>query len=380
MVRRLILALPFLAACGSSSTGGGGTPGSAPDDIACASIVSAASEDEVQAALDKAPKGACVVLTGSSYGAGTEYTVKEGITLVGGKGLRPGVDRAIIVVGGKVANLDVTNAPGIGIALKGAATVQDVKVTGAKTAAMTITGDATLEDVVLEKSAVGILAKGAKVTMKGGRVSENGSSSLTSGAGIIAADGTTLDIEGTVIEKNDGPGIVVDGSSSKLTAKSLKVLDNAAQGVWVQNAEGTIDAPAVRLEDSEVARNKLVGVGALESRGIIVVGGRIGETRAAPTVTNLAKTEDIGDGLFLFKGGDLKVENTTLEANARTAGIIDGSDRGIIVVGGKVTAGPSNLKVVVQNTTATVDIGADLRSETSAPLGILAAKVQIPSF
>lgn len=379
MLRRLLCALPLLAACESSSTGGG-TPGSAPDDVACSSVVSAASSDDVQAALDKAPKGACVVLTGSSYGAGTEYTVKDGVTLTGGKGLRPGVDRGIIVVGGKVAHLDVANAPGVGIALRGGATLSDVKVTGAKSAALTVTGDATLEDVVLEKSAIGIFAKAAKITMKGGRVAENGTSSLTSGAGIIVADGTTLDIDGVTVEKNDGPGIVVDGASSKLVAKNVKVLDNAAQGVWLQNAEGTLDAPAARLEQSEVARNKLVGVGALESRGIIVVGGRIGETRSAPTVTNLAKTEDIGDGLFLFKGGDLRVEGTTLEANARAAGVIDGSDRGIIVVGGKVTAGPSNLKVVVQNTTATVDIGADLRSETPEPLGILAAKVQIPSL
>lgn len=375
---------PFLfvvscAACSSSSTDGGGTPGTAPDDVACSSVVTAANEDQVQAAIDGAPKGACVVLTGSSYGAGTEYTVKDGVTLVGGKGLRPGVDRAIIVVGGKVANLEVTNAAGVGIAVKGG-TVHDVKVTGAKSAAMTITGEATLEDVVLEKSAMGIFAKGAKITMKGGRVAENGTSSLTSGAGIIVTDGTTLDLDGVTVEKNDGPGVVVDGRSSKLVAKNVKVLDNAAQGIWVQGAEGTLDAPAARVEQSEVARNKLVGVGALESRGIIVVGGRIAETRSAPAVTNLAKTADVGDGLGVFKGGDVRVTDATLEANARAAGIIDGSDRGIIVVGGKVTAGPSNLKVVVQNTTAKVEIGADLRSETSEPLGVVAAKVQIPSF
>jgi hypothetical protein len=380
MLRRLLWlsSLPILAACSSSSDGG--STGGAPDDVACSSVVTAASEDQVQSALDGAPKGSCVVLTGSSYGAGTEYTVKEGVTLTGGKGLRPGVDRGIIVVGGSVANLDVTNGAGVGIAVKGGGAIHDVKVSGAKGAALTVTGVTTLEDVVLEKSATGLLGKDAKITMKGGRVAENGTTSLTSGAGIIVTGGTTLDLDGTVIEKNDGPGLVVDGNASKLVARNVKVLDNAAQGVWVQGAEGTLDAPAALIEQSEVSRNKLVGVGAFESRGIIVVGGRIGETRSAPAVTNIAKTEDVGDGLGIFKGGDVRVTDAALEANTRAAGIIDGSDRGIIVVGGKVTAGPSNLKIVVQNTTAQVDVGSDLRSETSEPLGIVAAKLQIPSF
>jgi hypothetical protein len=383
MTRLHFAPLLFLASCAacSSSTTDGGAPGSPPDDVACSSVVTAASSDDVQSALDNAPNGACVVLTASSYGGpGTPFTVKNGVTLVGGKGVRPGVDRAIIVVGGKVRNLDVTNVAGVGITLEGSSALYDVKVSGAKTAGVTVIHEATLENVVLEKNAIGLLAKGAKVTIKGGRIAENGSSSLSSGAGVIVYSGTTLDLDGTVIEKNDGPGIVVDGTSSRLVARNVKVLDNAAQGVWVQGAEGTLDAPAALIEGSEVSRNKLVGVGALESRGIIVVGGRIGETRAAPTVTNIAKTEDVGDGLGIFKGGDVRVTDANLESNARAAGIIDGSDRGIIVVGGKVTAGPSTLKIVVQNTSAKVEIGAELRSETAEPLGIMAAKVQIPSF
>jgi hypothetical protein len=375
----LALFLASCAACSSSTSTG--TPGAPPDDIACSSVVTAASSDEVQSAIDGAPDGACVVLTGSTYGgAGSPFTVKNDVALVGAKGLRPGVTRAIIVVGGRVANLDVIDVAGVGITLEGTSSLRDVKVTGAKSAGVTAIFEATLENVVLEKNAIGLLTRSAKVTIKGGRIAENGSSSLSSGAGIIAFGGTTLDLDGVTVEKNEGPGIVVDGAATRLVAKNVKVLDNSAQGIWVQGADGTLDAPAARVEQSEIARNKLVGVGALESRGIIVVGGRIAETRSAPTVTNLAKTEDIGDGLGIFKGGDVRVTDATLEANARAAGIIDGSDRGIIVVGGKVTAGASNLKVVVQNTTASVDIGADLRSETSEPLGVVAAKVQIPSF
>src|SRR6185369_16444473 len=127
-------------------------------DVACSSVISAANADDVQAAIDSAPKGACVVLTGSSYGAGTAYTVKDGVTLTGAKGLRPGVDRGIIVVGGTVANIDVTNAPGVGIDLKGD-TLHDVKVSGAKTAGVIATQQSTLEDVVIEKSSVGLVAQ-----------------------------------------------------------------------------------------------------------------------------------------------------------------------------------------------------------------------------
>ena len=190
-----------------------------------------------------------------------------------------------------------------------------------------------------------------------------------------------LDLDGVVIEKNSGTGILVDGAATRLTAKNAKVLENGERGIWIQGAEGTLDAPALKLEGTEVAKNKIVGVGAIDSRGIIVVGGRIGDTLAAPVVTNIAKTEQVGDGLGIFrKTGDVRVTDTVLEANARAAGIIDGSDRGIIVVGGKITAGASGLKVVVQNTTSTVEIGEDERSVPPEPLGIAASTIQVPQF
>ncbi len=123
-----------------------------------------------------------------------------------------------------------------------------------------------------------------------------------------------------------------------------------------------------------------MGVGAVESRGIIIVGGRIGDTVAAPVVTNLEITEPIGDGVGLFNGSsDFRLDSALVESNARAAGVIDGTDRGIIIVGGTVGAGASGLKFVVQNSKATdIQIPPNDRSTPATILGVSDQKLVLP--
>jgi hypothetical protein len=109
------------------------------------------------------------------------------------------------------------------------------------------------------------------------------------------------------------------------------------------------------------------------------VGGRIAETVAAPLVTNLATTEPVGDGVGVFGSGDVKLEGAEIESNARAAGVIDGSDRAIIIVGGKVAAGASGLKVVIQNTKSEgLQIPEADRSVPEKALGVSAPKLVLP--
>ena len=76
---------------------------------------------------------------------------------------------------------------------------------------------------------------------------------------------------------------------------------------------------------------------------------------------------------------DFDGEHGDLVARARAAGVIDGSDRGIIIVSGKVGPGPSGLKFVVQNTKgADVQIPEADRSVVSKPLGVSAPKLALP--
>lgn len=376
-----VLLAPALASAGcGSSDDAAATPHATP--YVCTSTIAAADAADLAGKASGSGEGTCIVLTGASYDLGAALVVKHGIIVVGGKDVRPVIRGAGIKLdGGKLAYASVEGATGVGVAIgQGGGGMFDVVVTGAKSAGVTIAGgEARLESVRIEKNAIGLFAGGGTTTVVGGRIAENGNSSLTSGLGLVASNGAKLALDGVTIEKNGATGVLVDGATTTVSMKDAKVLDNGERGVWVQGAEGTLDAPALRLEQTEVARNKIVGVGALESRGIIVVGGRVAETQAVPVVTNLATTEPVGDGVGVFTGaGDVKIDGTLLEANARAAAIIDGSDRGIIVVGGKVTAGASGLKVVIQNTTAKVDVADDLKSVPTKALGVSATKVKVP--
>ena len=377
MIRRLLFVLLLVpAGCSSSDDTAPAPP--APDGLSCRSTVGAGDTVSAEQSILSATAGTCVVLTGTSYGE--LPGVKAGVIVTSAKGARATVKKAILE-GGTLAHIDVVGADGNGVTSDGGAMI-DVKVSRAKYAALAAAaGDLTLEDVHLEASSYGLVASGAKVTAKGGRVGDNGGSGLTAGIGVVATNGARLVFDGVVIEKNQGTGILIDGKSTVLDAKNMKVLDNTERGIWMQGVEGTLDAPGMRLEDCEVARNHIVGVGAFESHGIIVVGGRVAETAATPVVTNLATTEPVGDGIGVFdRAGDVKIDGTLVEQNARAAGIVDGSDRGIIVVGGKVSASSSGLKFVVQNTTASVEIGDDMKSVSDKPLGVAASKVTVPSL
>jgi hypothetical protein len=311
------------------------------------------------------------------------------VTITGGTAQDPAVS---VAEGGHLVGVDVVDSGGVGIAVRAAnALLANVTVTGAKNAALAIlcretatpgcaTGTVTLTDVQLSTSSLGLWVSGAHVAMSGGGSSSHAGTSLSSAAGVIAQDGARLELENVTVEKNQGVGVLVDGAMTTASIKKANVNENGERGVWAQKVAGTIDAPALRIEDSQLTKNKIVGLGAVESHGIIIVGGRIGDTLAAPLVTNLESTESIGDGLGLFSNsGDFKLDATLVESNARAAGIIDSaSERGIIIVGGKVGAGSSGLKIVVQNTKSTVQVPSADLSSPMKPLGISAPNLALP--
>jgi hypothetical protein len=365
-----------------------------PPGILCTVTSVAADSDALTRALASTEPGGCVVLKASGTYAGV-FEVRAGLSLVSEAGTRAtlsggATSQPVVKLneGAQLASVDVVNASGVGVAVYGSkATVRDVKVTGARSAALAVLckqgcegGTVSLTDVVLEKSTLGLWVSGARLSMKGGRSAGHESTSLSAAAGVIGQDGAKLDLDGVTVEKNMGVGVLIDGAATTASIKNGTVSENAERGVWAQRVAGTLDAPALRIEGSQLTKNRIVGVGALESRGIIIVGGRIGDTVAAPLVTNLASTEQVGDGVGLFAGStDFKLESTALEANARAAGIVDGSERGIIIVGGKVAAGESGIKFVVQNSKgADVQIAESDRTVPAKALGISAPKLALP--
>ena len=372
--------------------------GSVPPDsgLTCTVVTPASDANEARSVLAGATSGTCVVLAAGSYvgpleiPAGVSLVAQNGsrATVTGGTAQAPAIS---LGEGAQLVNLDVLDSPGVGIAIRASkALVNNVTVTNAKSAALSIQcteaktpgcakNAVTLTNVVLEKSSYGLWVSGAHVVMKGGSSDNHVGTSLASAAGIIAQDGAQLDLDGVLVEKNLGVGILVDGAKTTASIKNGIINENGERGVWLQRATGTLDAPALRLEGCKVTRNKIVGVGAVESRGIIIVGGRVADTVAAPIATNLKSTDSIGDGIGLFSSGDFKLDGTTVETNARAAGVVDGSDRGIIIVGGSVSAGDSGLKFVVQNTKGgDVQIAAGDRSVPETALGISAPRLVLP--
>ncbi|MBX3220429.1 MAG: right-handed parallel beta-helix repeat-containing protein [Labilithrix sp.] len=388
-LRYSLLTVLALAGCGNDDR-----DVQTPAGLDCTVTSVAADSDGLSRALASTDTGGCVLLAQTATYVGT-FEVRAGVSLAAEAGTRAtlrGGSAGFPVVklneGAQLVGVDVLEAGGVGVAVYGSkATVRDVKVSGAKSAALAVlckdgcdAGTVSLTDVVLEKSQLGLWVSGARLSMKGGQSSGHESTSLSSAAGIIGQDGAKLDLDGVTVEKNMGVGVLVDGAATSASIKNATISENAERGVWAQRIAGTIDAPALRIEASQVTKNRIVGVGALESRGIIIVGGRVGDTVAAPLVTNLASTEMVGDGIGLFSGStDFKLESTALEANARAAGLVDGSERGIIIVGGKIAAGASGLKFVVQNSTgADVQISETDRTMPAKALGVSAPKLALP--
>jgi len=404
--------LPRVLLASAALTVGAGAPGCSddaprggapPPGVSCSSVATAATSDAAKAAVASAAAGSCVVLTGASFAgpfdvrAGVALVAEAGkrVTITGGTAQAPALS---LGEGSVVAGLDVIDAGGVGVAVRAAsARLSDVKVTGAKNAALAVLcresatpgcagGTVSIEGTSLEKSSLGLWASGAHVVMKGGRSGDHAASTGIAGAsGVVAVEGAKLELDGVTVEKNQGTGVLVDGAATVASIKNATIAENAERGVWAQRVAGTLDAPALRIEGTQISKNRITGVGGVAARGIIIVGGLVAKTVATPIATNLSGTEDVGDGVGLFDGsGDLKLEGVALEDNARAAGVFDTlAPRGIIIVGGigaKVTAGGSGLKLVVQNSKdADVRIPEVDRSTPAAALGVSAPKLTLPS-
>lgn len=373
--------------------------GEAPDSIRCEETRKVTNSKGLLEALDDVDdeddKGTCIIIE-NDITIDRAVTLRPAISLVGPHDHQPTLTlNGSVTLGqqSQLGNLIIksTGEPAASVVVSTSdVRIFDVVVTSAKSIALAINcnGDAAacgapikLERVTLEKSAVGLTVSGAvNVTMTGGSVNGNGGSSLTGGMGVVVSNGANVTIDGAKVENNEGAGIVIDGATTKAVIKSSTIANNTARGVWAQGLEGTLDAPALRIEQTEITKNRITGMGAVSSRGIIIVGGRVADTVVAPASTTIATTEPIGDGIGIFaNSGDFKIEDTAVEGNARAAGIVDGSERGIIIVGGRVAAGASGLKFVVQNSSkAQITIADADKSAPDKTLAVSAPKLLLP--
>ncbi len=400
----LIPALVTLVLASCSSIKENSSP---PSGLQCNTVVNGGgSPDSLTSALKTAQSGSCVLVVSQTYAG--NFVVPQGVTLASAQGSRAiitGTDAssaAIELTGGEgsgVYGLDVNGSAQVGITVRnGAASIQNVNVSGAKSAgiAAICAAPTNCQDGahVLQMSAVnitgndtGLWTKGEDIQMSGGAVSNNSGQSLTAGNGVIAFGGAHVTLDGTTVANNDQVGILVDGAGGTTgDLKSVTVSQNGARGIWAQGLTGTIPNPALTIEGTSlVSGNKIVGLGATSSHGIIFVGGKIENTIESPVATDLGTQEQIGDGFGIFGGsGDVKLDTVDVSANARAAGLLDTTTGVIIFVGGTVAPGASNLKIVVQNTTpanaALQQLPPDSTSTTASPLYVSAPQIQTGSL
>jgi len=174
---------------------------------------------------------------------------------------------------------------------------------------------------------------------------------------------------GVVIDGDGGTSGVLDG---------IQVLGNIERGMWVQNLAGSAAEPALTVSGGLFEDNRFTGMGFLASAGVVISDAMVRGTIAAPIVTSLGSTEDVGDGLGLFEGAtDFTITGVVFENNARAQALIDAGGSGISFSGGSLTEGGGEYKVVIQNTTETVSLPSDYESVVTDELGISAPTVTV---
>ncbi len=387
MRKRILSSILPLAAC----SGGGGeadVPSPAYDLTCSARFAAPTAERLVQVAREASP-GSCVVMTAAEYEPTEPVKVPAGVHLVGAQSVRPVIHGAVHLSSDASFGAADVSGPQGGISINGFnARLRDVTVSGVQRSAVSVGCSLNrcegppnvLEDVVLVNSRLAIAVRRTPVRLVRVRMTENGAHSAPPApAGLFADEGAHVELDSVVIEKNADAAVFVRGEGTVLVARDTKVIDNDERGVWTEGLTGTLDRPSLVLEGCEIARNTMVGLGLVASRGIVVTGGRIAETRVARTITNDGPA-DIADGVdVLHDTGDVKLE-TTLEKNARAAGVVSGIGIGTVLVEGTVTADPPAYGFVVQSPQATVTIAPDATSTPGRLLGVDASPLGAPPF
>lgn len=381
-----------LPACGNLA-GAGPT---LPTGVVCDAIhLAAGSAERLTAALAAAEPGHCVVVDGATYRGNFEVPAdvsllaNEGaaVDLVGESPDAP----ALRIRGGpraSVRSLRVVSAAGVGIVIDpGPAVLINVTVHQAQRSGLIATcsapdcaerGPSLLTDVELTGNANGLWVVGSKVRMEGGRVSENNSTQLSSGHGVIASGGASVELIGTEVERNQEVGVLVDGAGgTSADLDGVQVRENGGRGIWGQGLTGA-EQPKLRVRNATLDGNRLVGIGLRQSTGVEILDSQILNTVQVEVPVNLGGMQSVGDGVGLFEQtGAARLENLTFQGNARSQVLIDSAKEGISVNAPKFPGAVGEYKIVIQRTTAQVQAPADDIETPPTTLGISADPVSV---
>ena len=382
-VQTLVVFVISLAACGPASL-------QLPAGVTCTKTsFPSFGGSELSDALSRAGSGDCVVAAAGSYSAA--LSVPAGVNLTVESGRRVQLSSTVtLAAGATLSAVEITSASGIGVFINHHAQLTNVKVDRSSGPGIVAWCEddcrpdpqiSILTDVEVTHSEVGLWARGTKVKVERSRFADCQGQSLGSGYGVVASNGATLEMNGTVIEGNREVGMLVDGAlDTSATLTTVTVKNNLGRGIWAQGLTGTMLVPRLSLDTCTLDGNAIAGIGARMSTGIRMQGGRVSNTRLSPAQTTMpGVTVMVGDGVGVFEGtGQVAFSGVTLDSNARTQVLVDTGAIGLSVQGGTITAQTGQLGVVVQRTTATVDAPNIITPAAGMELPISAPSLALP--
>lgn len=360
-------------------------PVTTPMGLTCERIV--VPSDTLEAALSNATAGDCIVLPTGTY-EGT-FILPVDVSIAASSGAEvtlTGGDPVLTILGGKrsvVQGLKILAGVGSGIAIEpGPAQLIGVKVSQAKDEALIIscsepdcsTREVTVTDSELTQSGVGLRVRGAKVRVTGGRIAEQLGTSLSSGSGVVASDGASVQLENVTVEDNQNVGVLIDGAKTRAALTSCTVKHNLGRGLWAQGQTAEEDEVTVDVNGGEFTENALVGIGARDTMGLRVLNASVKATTMVRVPIDISRSENVGDGIGLFQGArSVTLQGLTLQNNARAQLLADAVGSQVKVESTTATGG--QYRAVVQQTTNAIELDSALVDDAGMPLFVNSAVI-----
>lgn len=339
--------------------------------------------------LGLASPGDCVILSAGTYSG--PFTLPSDVSLAASAGAvvtLTGGDPVLTVMGGErtlVQGVRIVAGTGAGIAIDpGPARLIGVKVMQAGTSAVTSTctrpdcenREVVLTDCELTQSAVGLRLKGAYARLEGGRLSEQLGKSLSAGSGLVASDGAHVMLTNVTIEGNENVGVLLDGAQTRASIESCAVKGNLGRGIWAQGQAADAGEATVTITGGEVSGNALVGIGARDNSGLVVKQVLVKDTFAVRVPIDIARFEDVGDGIGLFSGiTNATLESVRLEGNARAQLLADSVGANVRVLAPTLSGG--RFRAIVQRTSQPVQLDTALVDDAGVPLTVQSTRFDL---
>ncbi len=339
--------------------------------------------------LRLASPGDCVILPDGTYTG--PFVLPSDVSLAASAGAvvtLTGGDPVLTVEGGErtlVQGVRIVGGTGAGIAIDpGPARLIGVKVMQASTSAVTSTctrpdcenREVVLTDCELTQSAVGLRLKGAYARLEGGRLAQQQGTSLSAGSGLVASDGAHVTLTNVTIEGNENVGVLLDGAETRASIESCAVKGNLGRGIWAQGQAADAGVATVSVTGGEVSGNALVGIGARDTSGLVVKQVLVKDTFAVRVPIDIARFEDVGDGIGLFSGiTNATLESVRLEGNARAQLLADSVGANVRVLEPTLSGG--RFRAIVQGTSQPLQLDTALVDDAGVPLTVQSTRFEL---